>query len=549
MSLKPRPILPVPEETALIARKAFPKGNLFMKMRDDLGPIFEDKQFVSLFPRDGQPAEAPSRLALVTIMQFVENLTDRQAAHAVRARIDWKYALGLELTDAGFDGSVLCEFRQRLLEGGAERLLFDHLLDRFKAKGLVRAGGKQRSDSTHVLAAVRSLNRLELVGETLRAALNSLAEVVPDWLTARVPSAWFDRYALPFEVGRLPKKETEQQALAETIGRDGFALLGALHQENAPSWLREIPAVNILRLVWIQQYYGADAGGKWREKEDLPPCSQLIETPYDTEVHYASKGGTHWKGYRIHLTESCDPHLPHLITDVQTTLATTNDQEMTQIIQDALAQHDLLPAEHLVDAGYTSADILVKSRERGVDVVGKVTLDPSWQRREETGYDASAFVIDWEAQQVTCPQDKVNYRWRPDQTKYGTPLIRVEFSKSDCSPCSARPLCTRAQGQKRVLALAAQPQYEAMQAARQRQTTAEFRKQYAKRAGVEGSISQGTGAFGLRCARYRGLAKTRLQHIATVAAINLVRFSDWMMDRPRSKTRISHFARLKPEAA
>lgn len=180
MSLKPRPNLPVPEETAYVANKAFPKGNVFMRMRDELGVIFEDEQFVTLYPEDGQPAEAPSRLALVTVMQFVENLTDRQAAEAVRDRITWKFAVGLELTDSGFDHSVLCEFRQRLLTGGQERILLDNLLERFKAKGLLEAGGKQRSDSTHVLAVVRDLNRLELVGETLRAALNRLAQVVPE---------------------------------------------------------------------------------------------------------------------------------------------------------------------------------------------------------------------------------------------------------------------------------------------------------------------------------------------------------------------------------
>jgi len=549
MSLKPKSILPVPEETACVARKAFPKGNVYMTMRDELGAIFADEQFASLFPGDGQPAEAPSRLALVTIMQFAENLTDRQAADAVRGRLDWKYALGLELTDAGFDDSVLCEFRQRLLDGGKEWLLFDKLLERLREKKLVRSGGKQRSDSTHVLAAVRTLNRLELVGETLRASLNSLAQVVPDWLVSIVPPEWFDRYALPFALGRLPKEEKERQELAKMIGQDGFALLNAMSQADAPLWLSAIPAVNTLRLVWLQQYYGPHRGGEWRQKEDLPPCSQRIETPYDTEVRYASHGDTPWKGYGVHLTESCDDDLPHLITDVQTTLSTTTDQEVTETIQDNLAQHQLLPKEHLVDAGYTTADILVHSHKRGVDVVGKVTLDPSWQRGEETGYDATAFAIDWDQQQMTCPQGKVSQRWKPDRTRYGTPLIRVSFAKLNCVPCSARPLCTRSKRQGRGVTVAARPQYEAMQATRQRQKTDEFWEKYAKRAGVEGTISQGTGAFGLRKTRYRGLAKTRLQHIATAAAINLARFFDWMLDKPRAKTRVSHFAQLKPMAA
>ena len=180
MSLKPPPIGPVPELTAYVAHAAFPDGNPYLSVRDALGTFYDDERFAGLFPDRGQPAEAPWRLALVTVLQFAEGLPDRQAADAVRGRIDWKYALGLELTDPGFDFSVLCEFRARLLAGGAERLLLEAMLETCKGHGLVKARGRQRTDSTHVLAAIRTLNRLELVGETLRAALNSLATVAPN---------------------------------------------------------------------------------------------------------------------------------------------------------------------------------------------------------------------------------------------------------------------------------------------------------------------------------------------------------------------------------
>jgi transposase len=191
MSLKPGPIQPVPEETARIARAAFRKGNPLLQLRDELGPIFADTDFADLFPRRGQPGLPPWRLALVTLLQFRENLPDRQAAEAVRARIDWKYLLGLELTDPGFDPSVLCEFRARLLAGSAEERLLERLLERCRELGLLKARGRQRTDATHVLAAIRVLNRLELVGETLRAALNELAAVAPDWLRGVAPE-WSD---------------------------------------------------------------------------------------------------------------------------------------------------------------------------------------------------------------------------------------------------------------------------------------------------------------------------------------------------------------------
>ena len=196
-----------------------------MRMRDELGSIYEDQMFTALFPRRGQPAEAPWRLALVTVMQYMEGLSDRQAAEAVRERIDWKYALSLELTDPGFDFSVLSEFRTRLLTGGAETQLLQALLELCKSRGWLKARGRQRTDSTHVLAAIRDLNRLECAGETLRHTLNVLAEVAPDWLLAQIDAEWFDRYSRRFDEYRFPKAQTERLAFAETIGTDGHRLL------------------------------------------------------------------------------------------------------------------------------------------------------------------------------------------------------------------------------------------------------------------------------------------------------------------------------------
>ncbi len=209
MSLKSEPIGPIPEETMRIAKAAFPKGTRFMKMRDELGTLYHDEMFADLFSATGQPALAPWRLALVTIMHFAEELPDRQAADAVRSRIDWKYALGLELSESGFDFSALSEFRSRLIEGHAESLLFETLLLSLRQRGLLKAGGQQRTDATHVLAAVRVINRAVCVGETLRATLNSLAEVVPEWLSFFAPEEWYQRYAHRIEEYRRAFRERE----------------------------------------------------------------------------------------------------------------------------------------------------------------------------------------------------------------------------------------------------------------------------------------------------------------------------------------------------
>ncbi len=358
MSLHAPLIYVIPDQTVDVARAAFPKGNPYMHMRDVLGPIYLNPEFAALFSTTGQPAEAPAHLALITIMQFAEGLSDPQAADAVRARIDWKYALALELTDPGFDSSVLSEFRKRLIVGNAEYLLFDTMLTLFREQRLVKARGRQRTDATHVLAAIHVLNRLECVGETLRHALNTLASAAPDWLQSWVDAVWFERYGRRFEEYRLPPGKGERYALAEEIGADGRTLLQRLYETTTPEWLREVPAVQVLRQVWLQQFYAVpvEEPMRWRTAEDLPPAPLLISSPYDPDARYSKKRDTEWVGYKVQLTESCDDEMPHLITNVETTPAPTADNTMTGVIQAHLAARDLLPSEHIVDAAYVTAE-------------------------------------------------------------------------------------------------------------------------------------------------------------------------------------------------
>jgi transposase len=321
MSLRPGPIQPVPEETARVARAAFRKGSPLLELRDELGSIFRDEDFADLFPRLGRPGLPPWRLALVTLLQFRENLPDRRAAEAVRARIDWKYLLGLELTDPGFDPSVLCEFRARLLEGGAEERLLERLLDGCRARGLLKARGRQRTDTTRVLASIRALSRLELVGETLRATLNELAAVAPDRLRGAVPEAWYERYARRVEDGRLPRTAAEREAYARAVGEDGFAVLDLLDRPESPERLRRLSRVGVLRQVWERHFARGGAtlpegggGVRLRPKEELPPAAAGIESPSDPEARFRRRGGVGWAGYIVHLSETREDDAAHLLT-------------------------------------------------------------------------------------------------------------------------------------------------------------------------------------------------------------------------------------------
>lgn len=548
MSLRPQLFDEVPSETVRIARAAFPKGALCTRVRDELGSVFADEQFAGLFPRRGQPAASPGRLALVLVLQFVEGLTDRQAADAVRSRIDWKYLLGLEITDAGFDFSLLSEFRDRLIDGCVERQLLDTLLARLAARGLLSKAGKARTDSTHVLAAIRVLNRLENVSQTVRVALEALAVVDPDWLRSWVPAEWFDRYSARLDTARLPKSETGRAALAEQIGVDGWRLLTRLTGPDAPPGLRDIAAVQVLRQVWVQQYWIDDRSRPRLRGKDQgsPPAGIRIDSPYDIHARRAVKRSTGWTGYKVHLTETCDPDTMHVITEVITTEATVNDVEVTDTVHANLARRDLLPGEHVVDSGYTSAErITAATEEYRVELVGPVARDPSWQARAGAGFDVTGFTINWQARQIRCPEGNTSIGWTERDEVHGR-RIHAGFAQADCRPCPSRTSCIRGKTTRRNLTLHTQTEHEALTRTRREQDTPEWKTRYAPRAGVEGTISQGVRAFQLRRTRYIGLAKTHLQHTLTAIAMNLVRADAWLTGTPHGTTRTTHFAALRP---
>jgi transposase len=554
MTLYPQSIPPVPEATATAVQSAFPKGNLYVDLRAEFGALYDDRLFADLYPVGGRPVEvAPWWLALVVVMQYIEGLTDRQAADAVRRCIDWKYALSLDLTDPGFDFTLLHDFRERLLGADAAQRLLDTFLAACKARGLIKARGTQRTDSTHVLAAVRTLHHLEVVLETMRFALNRFAATDPAWVQTHIPAEWFQRYGLPAEQARLPKAATQREALGQLIASDGYQLLAWVWDAGSPPHLRTLPALEILRQVWIQQCYCCTIPGhetiQLRTLTDKPPSAQLIQSPYDVDARYSSKRDTHWVGYKVHLSETCDDGRPDLITQVLITSATTQDSSVGPLIHQMLAERDLLPGTHLLDSGYVDAELLVTAQtQHHIDVVGPPFGSYSWQRRAGNGYDLQAFAIDWEAQIATCPQGQRSVKWTPGHDGSGDPVIRIRFGLAPCRACPVRHLCTATKRAPRQLTVRPQPHHIAIQQARQRQTTTDFQARYALRAGVESSIAQATRRFDLRRCRYIGVARTHLQQVVTAVAINLVRVIAWLWNDTLGdqKRPLGHFARVAP---
>ena len=551
-----------------------------MRIRDELGEVFPDAEFEAGFGQRGAPGWSPGRLALITVLQMAESLTDRGAAERIRFGLDWKYALGLEIDDPGLDHTVLSEFRTRVAEHGLEEKVLEQLLAALIERGLLGAGGKVRTDSTHVIAAVRNLNRLELAGESVRACVEALAVAAPDWLAATIDvSDWSARYTARVDSWRLPTSETRRTELALAYARDGYALIEAVYAPGTPAWIRQVEAVQVLRVVLLQNYLiVTDAKGreviKRREadKDGLPPGRSRLTSPDDTDARWGVKRDTFWNGYKVHLTETCHDDQPpaepaspragnqaeagepvrngqrqhpNLITNVATTDATVADAAMTACIHEQLAQRGLAPDEHYVDSGYPSAKLVADAaRLHGITLVSPMLTDCSRQAREGNGFHAAAFTIDWDHQQAICPQGQRSTFWNP-AVQRGDEVIVVRFDTHGCQACPSRPACTTAKRNGRVLTLKRRPLHETLAAARASQDTRSWQEKYRIRAGAESTMRQAVAVTDTRHTRYRGLAKTHLEHVYSAVALNLIRLHAYWSGHPLDRHHTSHLARLE----
>ena len=380
-----------------------------------------------------------------------------------------------------------------------------------------------------------------------------------------IDSSWQQVYGQRIDNLRLPEAQAARDELAVQYGKDGYYLLEQVGRPGVPEWLAGLPAVQTLRRIWIQQYYReiSQDGEKVTRREErehgLPPGRDRLISPYDPDARYSEKRGQGWRGYKAHFTETVSdpagddpgtgrPELPNLITDVQTTHAAVPDVALTRPVHDSLAAAGLAPGEHVVDCGYVSAGLLVASRLRGITLIGPLMTDRSAQARGG-GYTQEAFTIDWDHRQATCPQGTLSSQWAPLRKKDGTEAISVRFPAATCRACPARDNCTTAVRTGRQLFIRPREIHEAVIAARAGQDSQHWKDCYKTRAGVEGTIAQATHVTGIRRARYTGLAKTRLEHIAAATAINVIRLDAWYTSRPIDRTRTTHIQRLDLTAA
>ena len=539
-------------------------SNLYRVIGERLNEFVSDADYSDLYAVKGRPAIGPGLLAMVLILEWMDCVSDRQAAYLVKMRIDWKYALRLPLTYEGFDHSVLCEFRGRLVQHAAGMRVFEKLLSALKSLGLVSARGVQRTDGLAVLSATDRLSRLELVYETLRVALMAMKRVHAEWFEQMIPERLVEDYGERGEQDRWVKErgekgQAEVQRRAQRIGADGQWVLQRVTAKDTPEAIAALAEIKVLRTVWEQQFTvqpvtpaGEGEGSASRlvlREKMAQKGAQLICTPHDPEARYSMKRGKDWEGYKVHFTETADEGMPRIITDVRTTSATESDFEQVQPVQEALARRGIAPAQHIVDMGYVSAQNIAESEDRQIDLIGPARPDGSKQAHLVGGVTLAQFDIDFVRQVARCPQGHSSMGWhaRGDPEH---PTIDLPFDGQTCAACPLVARCVTRMPRPnepppgRTLKL--RPFYQFLSRQRQRQTSAPFKALYRRRAGIEASLSMGVRAHGLRRSRYVGLPKTALQHVLIATTCNLKRAIRWLAgERPVERGRRPKLMQLK----
>lgn len=519
MCLKPKEPWPMPKETGEIGAKLLRPDSVYRLVGEEIFAQFNEADFADLYPAEGKPGYSPVILGFVSVFQYIEKYPDRQAAEALRMRLDWKYALHLPLDDQGLDFSVLSEFRDRLIKHQAEGWVFDRLVAAFRAKGLIKERGKQRTDSLAMLSKVRHLSRLELVVESLRLAIGAVLKADRAWGEAVIPPAWEARYGERFVLGRHDPAVWD--AYEQSIGNEGQWFLQRVESEGAPAELKHLPEVQVLKTVWAQQFR-AEAGQLVYQTLSSYDGHTEIQSPHDPQARYSKKRDFDWIGGKLQVTETDDPGYPHLITDIAGTCSSLSDYEALAPIQARLEQRRCLPAEQYVDYGFMSGENLLASQRLGIDLIGPLQDGRSRQSQLPDGITHEQFSIDWENQRVTCPAGHQNAR----QTKCGKTARCFFFAAETCLACPLRPRCCTGKGGRTLEVRAA---YQLLRQARQRQKTEAFQQDYHQhRSGVEGCLSALVRGNGLRVSRYIGHPKRHLQALFGGAAANLKRTARWL---------------------
>jgi len=468
---------------------------------------------------NGRPGIDPVLLCGVTLLQFMEKVSDRRAAEQVAYHLGWKYALDLELPYEGFHPTVLVYFRDRLEEKQAERVIFDGIVDLLIELGLIKRTGKQRIDSTHILGYVKEMSRLECGVETVRLALEELASVL---VPGKRPEFWERLWSLyvQSEVGwRLSKAERDSRY--RQCGQDMKEILEWIDKNDAK--LSEMESIKLLRRVFGEQFEVIDATVQSRRTRP----SRSVQNPHDPDAHYADKGTKQWIGYKVHVVESVEPEQPakvkaepgeHFITEIVTTEAAENEKTgLAEALKRQQEQHEISPRAIYADAGYVTESTLAQAEQYAMELLGPTRPDP-----HKGPYNADGFKVDVENQQAICPQGKTSTQCSHirDSDK-GSEYYRLEWG-SQCDSCPIQKQCTRAKSGRRILVVGLR--HDLVEKRRKEMKQAEFSRSMYPRHGIEGTHSELVRGHGLRRTKYRGFNRVSLSHYLMGAACNVKRY-------------------------
>jgi len=499
----------IPEEIRSWGEKHLESDNPYRVVDEQLFSFISWDELTALYSNIGRPSVNPIVLSLVTIFQFLEDIPDRVAAHRVKTRLDWKYALHLPFHDSGFHYSDLCNFRKRLANHDKESLIFGQLLEKIKALGYLEKRKHQRTDSTHVLANVRDLSRLENLSEGLRVSLKAIEKSDRRLYETKIPVLYREHWSKPLNDYQMTDEE-RKQAL-ERVGQDIHWLLSFL-KTNKESYLR-LPELEVLQTLLSQHF--TIQSQKVSVKKEATTGKEKIQTPHDPEARYSKKRGKSWTGSKVHITETANEKgKVNFITDVTTANACEQDNETLPQIQGNLEERELKPEYQYTDKGYITGDNLAESQQAGIHLMGEASeLDNNGL------YTADEFSIDYDSKTATCPAGNTSCSWRQFENGERKGGIRISFGQQ-CQACPLKSKCTENK-LGRILTL--HRHYPLLKQRREESKTAVFKESMKRRPPVEGTLSEMVRAHGLRRSRYRGLAKNHLQNLMIGTAVNLKR--------------------------
>ena len=471
---------------------------------------FDDADFACMYEEGGRYPISPSLLASITILQYMFKISDRVAVDNTVRRRDWRIALGRNDQWDGFDPSVLCNFRKRLIAHGMERELFETVLDRLRELRLLSKRRRLRVDATHLVADVAVLSRVDSIREAIRIVVCGLHRMKPTLERRPEFARLLDVYGQEVWLGQSKGSDGELTQLA----LDGQALLEICGG-------RPVKGKEVLAKMLQENFVFPEDGPPEPLDKDQRPDDRIL-TPHEPDARAGKKGDKIWTGDKVHFVETADEDQPNFIVDVMSTDPRVEDS--TVLEQVAQRAKFIVPdAEQLLaDGGYASATNTRRVAAAGIDLVAPPRGSNSHGRLP-----VSEFNLDFERRIATCPAGHDSTYWRPNGRQFS-----IRFDAGTCAACPLRSECTTS---PRGRSLGISIDYQQLTIDRERAATDEFKDLYKKRASIEATISHLVRDCGLRRSRYRSGPKRALHAIFAATALNVRRLLHWLptVDAPQ----------------